>query len=112
MATTENNDGVEVVHAAIENEGVAITFVLGRLRDDFLTELNAVHAFGCALQHLRDNMCDDSTMVLNAVQSNGLAIQFASQGLRSNQEFIRRACISGPDSATYAIQDTSKAQSQ
>jgi hypothetical protein len=84
----------------LKQDGLALQFISGALREDRnLVEL-AVRQRGCALQHAPASLQADREIVLAAVQQSGLALQFASAALRSDKDLVLVALASD----TYALQ--------
>ena len=88
----------ELVLAAVHQDGCALEFASGTLRNDRELVLAAVHQDGCALEFASKALRNDREVVLAAVQQEGYALSYASAALRNGATpfKVKFACPSEP----------------
>lgn len=96
---SENLQKKEIVLAAVKQNGMALQFASGELRNNYEIVLAAVKQNGMALKFTPGNLADEFepnvrnnfNIVLVAVKKNGLAFKFASKRLRNHNDIIQNA---------------------
>jgi len=103
-ANTYRSD-VEVVSAAIKQNGDALVFVdkHANFWGDRESVFSLVKLYGKSLEYADDSLNDDKEVVLAAVEQNGNSLDFASDNLKSSKEVVLVAVRTTPTSLKFAL---------
>lgn len=74
---------IDIVHAAIRKQGLALQFVHDTFRDDMAVVLEAVANDGFALQYASERLRDNAEVVSAAADQTHLALQYSSSRLQN-----------------------------
>ena len=97
-----NNDK-EIVLAAVNQDGYALTFASDHLKNDKEVVLTAVQKDGTALSFASDHLKNDKEVVLEAVQQQGSAINYASDDLKEDKSFLKKCLLLNGDCLDYLV---------
>lgn len=99
LASETLRDDIDVVTAAIKNNGSSLIDASDRLRDDKELTLLAIEHEDIqrVLEFASDRLKNDPDVVLAAVANDGEAIINASASLQASKDFIQEAITTNPD---------------
>ena len=84
-------NNLEIVLAAVSQNGSALRYASEELRADRETVLVAVRNCGSALRYASEELRADPAIVLAAVSQNGCALRYASAELKADREIVLAA---------------------
>lgn len=84
-------NNVDIVMAAVEQNGLALRYAGPKVKDTLSVVLTAVKNKGLALQYASENMRSNRLVVLMAVRQDGRAIKYASDWLKADTSIIMEA---------------------
>ena len=104
----EMRHDVDVVTAALQQDGLALDAVVHDLRHDPTIVATALQENGLALELVPDVLRHDPTIVATALRQNGLALEFAPDALRNDRTTVLVALEHNGKALEFASDDLHK----